>query len=465
MKQDDQGPDEWEVTGSSQQFYVKEKPVYNIQFSDVETMKERFAMLLLGEDNTGGHNGLSTALAMSNAITNLAASVFGELWKLQPLPEETKSKWRKEMDWLLSPTNYMVELVPAKQNDANGRIMEIMTPKARADIHLNLPALRKLDSMLIETLDSMVSPEFWYAEGGSWAEGMSRCTRQHRRRWIPLPQVPTTGLSEIGRKKLLNRSKVVHQIFKAAKSINENVLLEMPVPSVIKAALPKASKFLHFKALSGRASLGEELYTILSAESKSVEEMVNSLNLTSERSALETINRLEAAVFAWKDRITEKASGKSPVRTSWPFIKDPISGIGKMGDLLDQAEDLIQLLKIRYPNIPRTFLDVVKIQYGKDIGLSILEAYSQVLRNLASKILSRIGDILQEDVLSNPNPPSQSCCFPRMNLSGNSVYPVLGQSIRRSLIDQMNKVDEEFIDRKACSGVFSKFPLIRQCKF
>lgn len=29
------------------------------------------------------------------------------------------------MDWLLSPTNYMVELVPAKQNGANGRMLEV----------------------------------------------------------------------------------------------------------------------------------------------------------------------------------------------------------------------------------------------------------------------------------------------------------------------------------------------------
>ena len=78
----------------------------------------------------------------------------------------------------------MVELVPAKQHDANGRTMEvfcfisfprisnkkilyalefslriifiinffweqIMTPKARGDVHINLPALQKLDSMLI----------------------------------------------------------------------------------------------------------------------------------------------------------------------------------------------------------------------------------------------------------------------------------------------------------------------------
>lgn len=30
------------------------------------------------------------------------------------------------MDWLLSPTNYMVELVPAKQNGANGRMLEVL---------------------------------------------------------------------------------------------------------------------------------------------------------------------------------------------------------------------------------------------------------------------------------------------------------------------------------------------------
>lgn len=55
----------------------------------------------------------------------LAASVFGELWKLEPLTDESKSKWRREMDWLLAPTNYMVELVPAKHNDANGRTIEV----------------------------------------------------------------------------------------------------------------------------------------------------------------------------------------------------------------------------------------------------------------------------------------------------------------------------------------------------
>lgn len=95
----------------------------------------------------------------------------------------------------------------------------------------------------------MVSTEFWYDEGGSRAEGRSTSIRRSRKWWLPLPQVPTRGLSELEKKKLLNQGKVVHQVFKAAKSINESILLEMPVPTIIKDALPKASNFLRFKAL------------------------------------------------------------------------------------------------------------------------------------------------------------------------------------------------------------------------
>ncbi|KAF8376941.1 hypothetical protein HHK36_030312 [Tetracentron sinense] len=450
-------PDEWkEVPKIPQHFYAKEKPACNIQFSEVETMKERFAKLLLGEDVTGGCKGLSTALALSNAIMNLAVTVFGELWKLEPLPDERRNKWRREMDWLLSPANYMVELVPAKQNGANGWTLEIMTPKTRPDIHMNLPALQKLDSMLIEMLDSMVNTEFWYADGGSRAEGRSKIMRQSKRWWFPSPRVPKAGLSFPERKKLLYQAKVVHQVFKAAKSINDNILLEIPVPTVIKDSLPK----------SGKASLGEKLHRILTAELSSVEEMLDSLNLKSEHHALETINRLEAAIFSWKERISEQASGKSPLQNSWSFVRDPFSELDKMEVLSDRAETLLQMLKIRYPNLPQTFLVVTKIQYNKDVGHSILEAYSRVLASLAVRIVSRMEDILQEDVLSNPNSPIATCCFPRLYVSGISETPAVRGWTRHSLIDQMNRVDGRFCDfnaskasdveivgREACSSV------------
>ncbi|GFP81545.1 rop guanine nucleotide exchange factor 14 [Phtheirospermum japonicum] len=419
MKKDDH---EWNFTSTPKHMHAKEKQelTTSSQLSDAETMKEKFAKLLLGEDITGGMKGVSTAFALSNGITTLA----------EPLPEERKSKWEREMDWLLSPTNYMVELVPAKQNGANGRTLEVMTPKARADIHMNLPALRKLDSMLIEMLDSMVDTEFWYAEVGSRAEGRSRNAGQSMRWWLPSPRVPTVGLSDIERKRLLHKGKLIYQVFKAAKSINENVLAEMPIPTTVKDALPK----------SGKVSVGEELYRILSAESLSAAEMINCLNLKSDHAALEAINRLEAAILAWKEKITEQGNGKSPVRTSWSFIKDTLSELEKMELLVNQAELLLHQLKTKYPNLPQTFLDVTKIQYGKDVGHSILEAYSRVLANLAFSILSRIGDILQEDVMSNPSSPVAMSHLVGAKIPGISDSPMLDR-VRHSLIHQLNGVD------------------------
>lgn len=73
MKRDEHGLDEWELLDSPpHHYYVKEKPSYGLQSSDVDAMKEKFAKLLLGEDITGGRKGICTALALSNSITNLA---------------------------------------------------------------------------------------------------------------------------------------------------------------------------------------------------------------------------------------------------------------------------------------------------------------------------------------------------------------------------------------------------------
>ena len=48
----------------------------NLAMAEAEMMKERFAKLLLGEDLSGGGKGVSTALAVSNAITNLSGKIY-----------------------------------------------------------------------------------------------------------------------------------------------------------------------------------------------------------------------------------------------------------------------------------------------------------------------------------------------------------------------------------------------------
>lgn len=122
-------------------------------YLDMESMKEKFAKLLLGEDMSGGGKGVSSALALSNAITNLAgnhqyitktchllliwqvnfsyqrlicaASVFGEMKRLEPMPAERKAKWRKEIGWILSVTDHIVEFIPSKQISKAGTNMEV----------------------------------------------------------------------------------------------------------------------------------------------------------------------------------------------------------------------------------------------------------------------------------------------------------------------------------------------------
>lgn len=92
----------------------------------------------------------------------------------------------------------------------------------------------------------MVDNEFWYAEVGSRAEGRSRSAGQSKRWWLPSPHVPAAGLSDNERTRLLNKGKLVNQVFKAAKAINESILLEMSVPEMIKDALPKVKRYRHF---------------------------------------------------------------------------------------------------------------------------------------------------------------------------------------------------------------------------
>ena len=98
---------------------------------------------------SGTGKGVSSALALSNAITNLAASVFGEHRKLEPMAPDTKERWKKEVGWLLSVTDHIVEFVPTRQTAENGTTMEIMSTAQRRDLQMNVPALRKLDAMLI----------------------------------------------------------------------------------------------------------------------------------------------------------------------------------------------------------------------------------------------------------------------------------------------------------------------------
>jgi hypothetical protein len=54
-----------------------------------------------------------------------SASVFGEQRRLQPMADDQKSRWKKEVDWLLSVADHIVEFVPSQQVAENGTSVEV----------------------------------------------------------------------------------------------------------------------------------------------------------------------------------------------------------------------------------------------------------------------------------------------------------------------------------------------------
>ncbi|CAL1372898.1 unnamed protein product [Linum trigynum] len=419
--------------------------------SEVEMMMERFAKLLLGEDMSGSGKGVCTALAISNAITNLSATVFGELWRLEPLATQKKSMWRREMEWLLCVSDSIVELVPSIQKFPGGGTYEIMASRPRSDLYMNLPALKKLDAMLIGMLEEFRETEFWYVdrgivvaeerdEYGLYPPGFSGgrpSIRQEEKWWLPCPKVPPNGLSEEARKKLQQFRDCTNQILKAAMAINSSVLAEMEIPSAYLETLPK----------SGRACLGDVIYRYITAEHFSPEALLDHLDVTTEHLATEIANKIEAALHVWKRKVQKKHNKGLPrgqkhhpsilVDVSKARIQDhrrstlgsKVKGLvvanGENKHCLAQrAETLLLCLHLRFPGLPQTALDMNKIQYNKDVGQSILESYSRVMESLAFNIMARIDDVVFVDDATKQCVAEEAAAASVFNRGGLGGLPI-----------------------------------------
>ncbi|AQK59224.1 Rop guanine nucleotide exchange factor 11 [Zea mays] len=323
--------------------------------SELDVMKEKFSKLLLGEDMSGTGKGVPSALALSNAITNLAASVFGEQRKLEPMAPDTKERWKREVGWLLSVTDLIVEFVPTRQTAENGTTMEIMSTAQRRDLAMNIPALRKLDAMLIGYMDNFVDQtEFWYEKGGD-------NKRDDDKWWMPTVKVPSEGLSDVTRKWLQYQKECVNQVLKAAMAIN---------------------------AQKGKTSLGDAIYRSITEETFDPLEFLAGMDLSTEHKVLDLKNRIEASTVIWKRKMQTKDS-----KSSWSSIVS----FEKREQFEERAETILHLLKLQFPGTPQSQLDISKIQYNRDVGYALLESYSRVLESLAYSVMSRIEDVLSAD--------------------------------------------------------------------
>ncbi|CAI9101841.1 OLC1v1039259C1 [Oldenlandia corymbosa var. corymbosa] len=370
---------------------------------ELEMMKERFSKLLLGQDMSGSGKGVSTAVAISNSITNLYASIFGPHLRLEPLHTDKKSMWKREMSCFLSICDYIVEFVPTIQELQDGTALEVMASSPRSDICISLPALKKLDALLLDILDSFAETEFWYEEQGSRSEKSTRSgsfrrilpapQRKEEKWWLPVPCVPSNGLSEESRKHLRNKRDCANQIHKAAKALNNSILSEMEIPDSYISSLPK----------TGKTIVGDTVYRYMCTSDKFIPDLLlNHLNLSSEHEALELADKIEASMYTWR----RKACSIPHSKSSWDIMKDFMSDTDRTDKnivLAERAESLLFCLKQRYPELAQTSLDTSKIQHNRDVGKAILESYSRVLEGLAFNIVAWIEDVMFVDKTMQSN--------------------------------------------------------------
>lgn len=107
-------------------------------------------------------------------------------------------------------------------------------------------------SSLQEVLESFHDTEFWYAEQGSMSGNSTRSgsfrriipppQRAEEKWWLPVPCVPSDGLSDESRKHLRHQRNCTNQILKAAMAINSSILAEMEIPDTYMSSLPKVSE-------------------------------------------------------------------------------------------------------------------------------------------------------------------------------------------------------------------------------
>jgi hypothetical protein len=168
------------------------------------------------------------------------------------------------------------------------------------------------------------------------------------------------------------------------------------------------------------------------------------VDLSDEHSIVDLKNRVEASVVIWQKKMTHKDS-----KLSWGHN----ARHEKRGMFEGRAENVLLLIKHRFPGIAQSALDISKIQCNKvggseeeafrvpllsffpdtrhiasltcllecpvhaylpstmhlllfrqDVGLAILESYSRALESLAFTVMSRIEDVLGADLATRDDP-------------------------------------------------------------
>lgn len=196
--------------------------------------------------------------------------------------------------------------------------------------------------------------------------------------WIPTVRVPAEGLSDASRKWLQHQKDLVGQVLKAAMAINADVIAEMEIPEEYIESLPKVidipydpggcpARLPNFRSVvkrkgeknalltlqNGRSILGDSMYKIITDDVFDPNELLQSVDLSTEHKIVDLKDRIEASVVIWHRKISNKLSW-GPAGVS----------LEKREEFEERAQTALLILKHRFPGIPQSALDISKIQYN-----------------------------------------------------------------------------------------------------
>lgn len=127
-------------------------------------------------------------------------------------------------------------------------------------------------------------------------------------------------------------------------------------------------KFLFF-IQSEKACLGEILFLYITADQFSPDCLLDYLDVSSEYSTLEIANRIESAIHFWRQKYQKKK--KLSYLKTVSFWGTTVKGLGcdaeKSKLYAQRADTLLKNLKLHFPGLPQTALDMNKIQYNRVI--------------------------------------------------------------------------------------------------
>lgn len=135
------------------------------------------------------------------------------------------------------------------------------------------------------------------------------------------------------------------------------------------------------------------MYKSITLENFDAQQLLSTLDLTTDQKILDLKNRIEASSVIWKRKMHNK-DGKS----SWAGVSPE-----KREQFEFRAETILANIRQKYPGINQSLLDTSKIKHNQDIGKSVLESYSRVLETAAYTVVSLIENVLfAHDVTQDP---------------------------------------------------------------